>query len=177
MRLEDVLCNQMLGHRPEGAEIFAVGIVDSGNIVDQRVKPDIGYIVFVKGQGNPPAQAGFRPGNAQILQGLAKQGQHFITIAFRPDKVRVLLDMGNQPLLIFAHSEKIVAFLAEFRLCLVIGAFPVDQLFFRVKTFTADAVEAFIMTEIDVAGVINLSKNRLHGFDVSGIRCPDEKIV
>ena len=52
VRLQDVLGNEVLGG-PEGLEIFAVRIARSGNIIDQGVEPDVGYIVVVKGSSMP----------------------------------------------------------------------------------------------------------------------------
>ena len=43
---------------------------DSRHIIDQCIKPDIGNVVGVKGKINPPIQARFRPGNAQIPERL-----------------------------------------------------------------------------------------------------------
>jgi hypothetical protein len=45
---QDILGDQVLGYRPEGFEVFAVRIADRRDVVDQRVEPDVGDVIFVE---------------------------------------------------------------------------------------------------------------------------------
>ena len=56
----------------------------------------------------------------------------------------------DEPVLVSAHPEKIVGFLDGGGLNLVVGALTIHQLPLRVKSFTAETIEAFIFAEINI---------------------------
>ncbi len=89
MGLENIFCNHMLGHRPVFFVIVAVGPVQSGHIVDQGVKPDIGDKVVVKGQRYAPGQSRGGPGDTEILKGFAQKRQNLVAVALRCNVLRI----------------------------------------------------------------------------------------
>ena len=53
----------------------------------------------------------------------------------------------------------------------------VDQLVLRVVRLARDAVETFVGSELDVAGVVDRLQERLHGRVVAGLGGTDEVVV
>ena len=111
--LQDVLGDEVLRHRPEGPEQLPVRVAERAHVVDQGVEPDVGDVLVVEGQRDPPREAGARPGDAEVLQRLAQEGQRLVPVPLRPDEVRVLLDVADQPVLVLAHAEEVVLLLHE----------------------------------------------------------------
>ena len=148
--LENILGDEMLADRPEAVESFPIGVIDAGQVIDQGIEPDIGDVVFVERQRNPPLQAAFGPGDAKVLQGFLQKSQHLVAVTLRADEVRILLDVVDQPLLVFAHAEEIILLLDELRLGPVVGAFPVHQLFFGEESLAAAAIMPAVFAEVDV---------------------------
>jgi hypothetical protein len=46
--LENIFGDEMLSHRPIAGKERAIRIGQGGDIVDQSVKPDIGYVTVIK---------------------------------------------------------------------------------------------------------------------------------
>ena len=168
MGFEDVLGHAVLGGRPVFFKEFAVRVAQGGNVVDQGVGPDIGDEAVVKGQFNAPGQAGLGPGDAEIFQRLLEEAEHFVAVAFRPDVIRIVADVVNEPVLILAHGKEVVFFLDIAWFLEVVRAEAVDQFLFRVETFAAEAVVPAILAEIDIAPVIDPIEDILDHLDVAG---------
>ena len=177
MRLQDVLGDQVLRGGPEGPEILSVRITNRGHVVDQGVEPDIGHVVFVEWKRDPPSQTALRSGDAEILQGIPQERQGLVPIALRPDKVRVFLDVVNEPLLVFAHPEEVVALFAVFGNRLMLGAFPVGKFLLHVEPFATDAVEPLVLAEVNIPGLVDLQEDPPDRLHVVRIGRPDEAIV
>ena len=87
------------------------------------------------------------------------------------------LDVVNEPILVFAHLEKIVGFLYDLRFHPMVRAFSVNQFPFLVKTFTSKAVYTFVTGKIDITAIMDLCQYGLDNLDVIGIGCPDKLII
>jgi len=74
----------------------------------------------------------------------------------------MLIDMINQPLLIFTHTEKIVGLFYLLRFGLMIGTFFVNQFTFHIETLAAETVQTFIFTVIDISIFIDLIQDVAH---------------
>ena len=85
--------------------------------------------------------------------------------------------MINQPVLITAHLEKIVRFFDRFRFGFMIRTFAVNQFTFRIETLAPKTVKAFIFTEIDIAGIINLLHYLFNNRNMGCIGSTDKTIV
>ena len=107
MEPQDVLADDMHIGGPQSAELLAllpvrlVGIIpDGGDIVDQRIQPDVGHVAGVEGHGDSPRKGG--TGHAQILQSCLEEiVDHFLFAALGINKVRICLDIILELLLIF----------------------------------------------------------------------------
>ena len=62
MGFDNILCYKMPGGGPEFFVLISIWIAQGGDIVYQCIKPDIGHIVLIKGEGNPPGKSGLGPG-------------------------------------------------------------------------------------------------------------------
>ena len=58
MWFQDVFCDHVFGHGPEFAKHGIAGPAQAAQVVDERVKPDIGHEFVIKGQRDAPGQAG-----------------------------------------------------------------------------------------------------------------------
>ena len=65
-------------------------------------------------------------------------------------------DVIDEPVLVAAHSKKIVGFLDYLRNGLVVRTFAVYEFAFRIKALTAKTVRALIFAEVDIARVIDI---------------------
>jgi len=177
VRLDDVLGDKVLAGGPVLAEVLAVRVADARDVVDERVEPDIGDVVLVPGDLDAPGQARLGPRDAEVLEGLLQEGEHFVLVSLGPDEVGVVVDVPDEPLLVLAHPEEVVALLAKLGDRLVVGALAVDELRLGVEAFAAHAVVAAVLAEVDVASVVDLPENVLHRSDVVGVGRPDEVVV
>ena len=175
--LQDVLGDEVLGRGPEGPEVLPVGVARGGDVIDEGVEPDVGHVILVEGQRDPPGQPRLGAGNAEVLQGFAQEGEDLVPVAFRADEIGVVLDIPDEPLLVFAHAEEVVALLPVFRLGLVVRAAAVDELLLHVKPLATDAVVPLVVSEIDVSRVIHLPQDPADIFHMVRVGGPDEVIV
>ena len=182
MEAHDLLTHQVDIRRP----VFAVKLVvfrsvaQSGNIIAQRVNPDIYGVLVVKVHRNAPFDAG--PAHAQILEaGTQEVGQHLVSPFCRLDKVRMGLNIVDQPVLVFAHFEEIAFFLhglagpsavrADFHAVLF------HQLGGRPETFTGRTVHSFILRLVNISLFIELAEDFLHNFDMPLLGGADKVVV
>ena len=167
-------CSEAAQYLPKS---FPLGVADARDVVDQRVEPDVGDVLLVPGDLDAPGQARLGPRDAEVLQGLLQEGEHFVSVALGPDEVGVVVDVADEPLLVLAHLEEVVALLAELGLRLVVGALAVDELRLRVEALAAHAVVAAVLAEVDVARVVDLLEDVLDGLDVVFVGGADEVVV
>ena len=162
VRLEDILGDHVLGRRPGAGKVGRVRVADAGEVVDERVEPDIGDELVVKRQGDAPGEARGGPGNAQVLQWFAQEREHLVAVALRGDELRVAFDVVDEPVLVAAHAEEIVLLADRQRLHQVVRALAVDQLLLGEEPLAAPAVEAGVLAEVDVAAVVHQLEDALH---------------
>ena len=99
-------------------------IADTGNIVGQRIQPYINNVFLIEINRDTPFERG--SGNAQILQsGKQEIVHHLVFAGYRLDKFRMAVDMVDQALRIFAHSEEICFFLCRFHFSAAVRTFSV----------------------------------------------------
>ena len=152
----------MLGMRPKFSKKVAIRIPQCRDIIEQRIKPNIGDEILIKRQCNTPPETGFRTRNAQITQRFSQKCQNLVFVVFRTNKIGVIFDVLNQPVLIIAHLEKIVRLFDGLRLGIMIRAFAVYKLSVGIESLAPETVLPFVFTEIDLPLVVNFLK---HLFD------------
>ncbi len=64
----------------------------NGNVIHQRVEPDVGDKIVVEGQGNAPVQARRRTRDAQIFKrAVLQKAENFVAAISRRNKIRISL--------------------------------------------------------------------------------------
>ncbi len=148
-------------------------------VIDQCVKPDVSHVFGVKGQGNPPREAGVRAANAKVFKFFASEkAQHLIFTVLRVNKLWMRFNVINQPLLMNAEFKIVVVFnqlldLPPHRVKSAIGkavSFSQKGLFFRrVKSFIGFFIKVPLFVEFIQDGGDNLF--------MPGFSCPDIVVV
>src|SRR5262249_61344333 len=150
---------------------------ERGDVVDQRVEPDVGEVLVVERQRDSPLQTLARPANRQILQGIPKEAEDLVAIALRADHVWPALDLIDQPLLVFRHLEEVVLLLDVGQRAQVIGALAVHDLLLRIETLAAEAILAPVRAEVDLTRFPERLQNPLHDVLVPLFGRADEVII
>jgi hypothetical protein len=157
----------------------AARLVGDGRvIVQQRVKPDVGDIVRVKGQRDAPLQPRARAGHTEVIQGLLQEFQHLLLPVSRKNKVRVLPQIIHQPVLILPQFEKIVR-LRDFRdrtKNLRPGTIRVAVLLLQ-ELLLAGAVETLVFGLVDFPLVKELLEHLGDDPPVTGFGRADEIVI
>ena len=174
MEAQDVLADDMHIGGPQSAELLAllpvrlVGIIpDGGNIVDQRIQPDVSHVAGVKGHGDSPRKGG--TGHAQILQSCLEEiVDHFLLAALRLDEVRMLIKVGHESVGVPAHAEEVRLLAGALDGSAAVGASAVRRLRIGEEGFARLAVPALVAGFIDVALVIKALEQLLHAVLVPG---------
>ena len=116
--------------------------------------------------------------DAQILQaGLEEIVDHFIFAGGGLDEIRMLLDVPDQPVLILAQLEEIGFLAGLFHGAAAVGAVAVLQLQFGEEALAGGAVPALVAALVDVALLVELAEDLLHGLHMTLVRGADEVVV
>ena len=175
----DLLAHQMHVRRPVLLKemVVAAAVAEGGDVVGERVHPHIDHVAGVKVHRNAPLERG--AADAQVLQARAQEVvEHLVGAGRRLDEVRVGLDIVDEPVLILAHAEE-VALLAR-RLggaAAVRAEVALLELRGRPEGLAFGAVLALVGTLVDVALLVELLEDLLHGLDVALVRGADEVVV
>src|SRR5262249_478553 len=114
MKADDVLADDVDVGRPK-YRIFAVfhfRIAERGDVVDQRVEPDVNHMAGMSRHRNAPGKAGAR--DRTILQARLDEADDLVAPAARSDGFGVRLVPGKQPVLPCRKTEEVVVFLVPF---------------------------------------------------------------
>ena len=180
METDNILSNQMQVCGPVlfillGAVAVRI-ISDSGNIVCQRIQPYINYVFVIKIHWDSPFKGG--SGYAQILQPRKQEVvHHFIFTGNRLNKFRMLVNMANQPVSIFAHFEEICLFLGRLYRTAAVRALSVYKLGFCPEGLAGRTVHSLIGSLVNISLIIQALKNFLYLLLMIIIRCPDKFVV
>ena len=87
------------------------------------------------------------------------------------------LDIVDEPILIFAHAEKVVAFGNGIDISAAIRAFAIHQIFFGEKAFTADTVPAGVICFVDLIPVIEILHDLGNDFFVAFLGGADKVVI
>ena len=156
----------------------AVGSGDA-DVIHQCIEPDIGDVVLVEGQRNAPVQPRDGPRDAKVFEHVVlEEAEDFVAPIVRLHKRRVRFEVINQPLLMRAELEPIVALLELHHFavggieCAVGPAVLVGQ-----KRFFLRGIKAFVGFLIKLAGGVEFGEDGLHEFLVARLGGADEIVV
>ncbi len=163
----------------------AVLIAQGGDIVRQRVDPDIDDVLGVKGDGDSPAERGAR--YAQILQTIGFVAvfingrlQEVVDQFGRAGARTQIIGLGQElfdPLGKGSHLEE-VGFLLRFDdLSATVRAFAVNQLALGPEALAGGAVFAGVFALVDIAAVVQLLEDMLYALDVIVVGGADIAVI
>ena len=122
-------------------------------------------------------QPAFGPADTEVLQRLAEESQHLVTARLRSYEVGVVLDVLDEPLLVFAHLKEVVALLYLNNFPTAIRTVAFSQVFFSPESLIGDAVPARIGTLVNIPAVEELLKKVLYYIDVALLGGANEVVV
>ena len=173
----DILRDHVGVGRPELVEVvvLVIEIAQRGDIVGERVDPDIDDMLLVEGHGDAPLEG--RARYAQIFQtgldevvdqlGSARLGLEVVGLG------QQLLDpLGKR-----RHPEKVSLLLCLDDLSAALGALAIDELTLRPEALAGSAVFAAVLALVDVALVIERLEDFLHALDVIVVGGADVAVV
>ena len=179
MGTEDVLSDQMVGGGPPCLELRVVRqITDGGDIVDERVEPDVGDIVRVERQFDAPRKARLRTADAEVAEFFAtEETERLLAAVLRHDEIRMLFDVVDQPVLILSHLEEVALLLQLFDGAVAIRAAAVHEILFREIAFIGNAIPTFVGGGVNQIAVVEILQNLLDDGLVALLRRADEIVV
>jgi hypothetical protein len=71
MRFDDILADEMLCFRPKFLKLAFASALQSADVVDQRVKPNVGHISIVERKLDPPGEPALGTGYAEVFDRLS----------------------------------------------------------------------------------------------------------
>ncbi|OQA53686.1 MAG: hypothetical protein BWY44_00105 [Candidatus Omnitrophica bacterium ADurb.Bin292] len=89
----------------------------------------------------------------------------------------MILNIPDQPILILAHLEKIIALPAKLRGDLMIGTLSVHELRFHIEALAAYTIITLILAEIDIPGIKDLLQDHLNRPYMAGVGRADKIII
>ena len=171
---QDVLADEV--HTgPERLEELAVRVVERGDVVEQRLDPNVDDVLRIPRDRDPPAER--RSRDRRVLQVL-READHFVQSRLRVDRCgRARVVLVDEPVLVLRQPEEVVLFRNDLDRDAVDRTFPVDQLFGLVELLTRNAVEAFVFREVHITRVVQALPELLHPRLVALFGRPDEVVI
>ena len=156
-----------------------VRIAGGGDVVGQRVDPDIHHMLFVARHRHAPVEG--RARDRQVLQPGFDEAHDLVAALRRPDEVGIVLVEGEQPVLIGREPEEIALLLDPFDRRaerLAAHAVVADGRFLLVEIgFLPHRIPAAVAVEVDVAIRRHALPDRLAGLVVPLLGGADEVVV
>ena len=180
MEADDVLADHVQVGRPVLPQrAIRVGIAALGDVVGERVQPDIHDVFGIAGHRDAPGEAGAR--HRQVLQAAAHEAHHLVAPALRCDEAWVFLIKPEQPVGPGRQLEEVRRLLDPVDLratrsgtALAVGAdlrLALDEI-----GLVAHRVPAGVAAEIDVARGHQPLPQRLAGRIVARLGRADEVV-
>ena len=155
--------------------VLIVQEAERGAVVEQRVDPDVHDVARVKVHGDTPCEAG--AGDAEVFKaGLDEVVNHLVD-AGRRLKESAALEQLLHGLCVLGEAEEVGFLLGVVHLAAAVGAFAVDKLALGPEALTGGAVFALVGSFVDVALVVHLLEDALHGLDMIVVGGADEAVV
>ena len=176
MEARDVLADDVQVGRPpllEGGRV--IGEPGPGQVVGQRVEPDVDAVLLVAGERDAPGRS--RAADAEVAEPLAQPAEHLVAEVLRLAEGRVLGVQPLEPLLVGGEPEEVVVLLQPLRLeGRMVRAAAVDELLIGLELVAAGAVPAGVDALVDVAGRLGAAHHLDRGHRVVRIGGADEPI-
>ena len=177
---DDVLSDHMQIGGPELFKEFggfaAAFVSDAGDVVRERVEPDVDDVLRIEIDRNAPLER--RARYAEVLKsGQQEVVHHLISARNGLDEIGMLVDVVDQARGVLAHLEEVRFFLRRLHLATAVGALAVHKLRRCEKRLARDAVQTFVAALVNVALVVHIFEDLLYGADVIVVGRADKAIV
>src|SRR6185503_834226 len=128
-----------------------------GEIVGQRVEPDVCRLRFAggerRGEGHAPRQP--RAAGREILESLIEQREHLVAARLRLHELGALRDQPPEKALVLAEAEEPVALLHPLeRARGMQHTLSVDDLGILLERLAADAIPPAVRLLVEIVGVV-----------------------
>ena len=150
-------------------------VSDRGDVVDQRVVPDVEDVLLVPGDGYPPAQR--RARDRDVPQAPLDEPERLVPLARRSHGVGSGVVPLEQAILERAELEEIVLLFHLDHRSSVHGTVAVDELLLGVVVLAGHAVEPAVGAELDVAVVVDRLEEASYGEVVTRLGGANEVVV
>ena len=80
--------------RPVPPEPVVARVAQRGDVVEQRVEPDVGHEAVVERERDAPLEPALRAADRQVLERLAQEAQELVPVALGLDDVRMVLEVA-----------------------------------------------------------------------------------
>ena len=173
----DVLCDHVSVGRPVLVVVVVpvVEIAEGGDIVGERVDPDIDDVLVVKGYGNAPLEG--RARNAEVL----KTGTDKVVYKLRRAGLGTeIVGFGEQFLNAVGkrrHLEEVRFLLCLGDLSAALGALAVNELALSPEALAGRAVFAAVLALVDISLVVECLEDFLDALDVVVVGGADIAVV
>ena len=175
METGNVLADHVKIRRPPAFEQRLVrAVADSGDVVDERIHPDVDHARRVVGHRDAPQLPG--AAHRDVFESRFDQSQNLVATNVRYGEVCVLRKVSTEGFLVFRQTEEIVLLAQPLRLGPVNRTQAVDEVLLLLERFAGDAVPPFVVSFVDVAGLRHPPHELLYPGLVSGFGCPDEVV-
>ena len=139
---------------PALVRVAARAVVQRGDVVRERVEPDVDHLARVAGHRDAPAvRALDRTRDAEVAQPAGDERQHLVAARARLDAQPPGLDRLAQRRLVARQAEEPVALAHRLGSDAVLRAAPVVQLVRGEERLAAAAVQPLVVALVEVAGV------------------------
>ena len=149
------------------------------DVIDERIKPDVGDVCGIEGNRDAPVQTIGGAGDAEVFEGVVlEKAEDFVAAIIGLDEMRIRLDVTDEPFLLVLEFE-IIIFLDQFGHFAVLGGKRAVRQAVLVgeKSFLFRRVITAILALVEKAAGIELGKNGLDGFLVARLGGADKIIV
>jgi len=176
---DDVLAHEVDLRGPAASELLGtvgVAVADGGDVVEERVEPDVDGVVGVEGKRDAPLHVGAR--DREVAQAALHKRQHLVAPRVRTDEARVGIVVGQQLVLVRRQLEEPALLVHDLERAVARRAgVALRGLLGGVEGLAGDAVEALVGSLVDVAAVVEDLDERRHAALVTRLGGTYEVVV
>ena len=167
----------MIVDRPPVLEaLLVLSVAHCGQVVGQRVEPDVRDVLGVPRDRDAPVERGAR--DREVPQTALDETEHLVAAEVGHNRTGVCRVPVQEALFEGRQAEEVVLLLEVLDRPFVDRAVrAVRQVVLDVVLLTADAIEPRVLAEVDVAGVVAGLQQGLDGPVVPVLGRPDEVVV
>ncbi len=139
------------GHSPR-EPLGVVRVAGRGDVVRERVEPDVGHVLRVPGDRHAPVER--RAADREVLEPSLDEAQHLVAAHVGLDRGRVRRVVLEQAVRVRREPEEVVLLAHLFDGPPVDRAVPLDQVVLGVVGLARDAVQALVRALVDVVAAV-----------------------